>query len=199
MSKLHCCGRNIIQLFQKGIIVFIKSLQLLYRDLNHTQDISYILTHRHALYHLRMMILDKNQDMLRTKTNTTAASDDSEFVASKVLKVNVKLKKQRQQLISLEKKCKPIGNVTVADNIIAQTEFTFLLTKKKMLLNTFVVGWQENSNQCFLAYKITTKQTLLGSPHHHGLITSPMGDYVSHLKYGYVKQNSLSVNSNTSW
>ncbi|KAJ8896323.1 hypothetical protein PR048_001667 [Dryococelus australis] len=38
MSKPHCCGRSIIQLFQEGII-------LIYRDLKHTQDISYILTH----------------------------------------------------------------------------------------------------------------------------------------------------------
>ncbi|KAJ8879671.1 hypothetical protein PR048_020279 [Dryococelus australis] len=120
MSKLHCCGRNVTQLFQKGIIVSTKSLQLLYRDLKYTQDINNP-SPLDVLYCLRVVILNKNQ---RTKTNTSGASDDSEFDARKELKISGVFISVTNNI--LREKSKSIGNVTLADDNTTQTEFTDL-------------------------------------------------------------------------
>lgn len=43
---MRCKGKNTLLTFQKGILISIKSTQLLFKDLMEKYDISYILTHR---------------------------------------------------------------------------------------------------------------------------------------------------------
>lgn len=113
IRTMRCCGKNNLQLFQKGCIISILSLQELFKDLRSTYNISYILTHRlnqdslenlfsqirtrgglndhpsplEALYRIRMIVLGKTQGVLQSNTNTNNEDDTSEFVVSKVLKV----------------------------------------------------------------------------------------------------------------
>lgn len=156
MYTLRCCGRSGVQLFQKGIIVSIKSLQQLYIDLKCTLQISYILTHRlnqdilenlfsqirtrgglndhpsplDALYRLRMIILGKNQGVLQANTNT-AALDDSEFVASKVLKISGVLNStgdcvsETLSTAMFTEESKTEEHIVATDNICAQSDFKF--------------------------------------------------------------------------
>ncbi|KAJ8889435.1 hypothetical protein PR048_008934 [Dryococelus australis] len=60
--------------------------------------------------------------MLWTETNTTAALDDKEFGERKVLKAS---DVYDSAIDILTEEGKSIGNVTVADDIITKTEFTF--------------------------------------------------------------------------
>lgn len=111
METMRCCGKNSLQLFQKGCIVSTKSLKFLLDDLRRSHNIDYILTHRlnqdalenlfsqlrtrgglndhpsplNALYRLRMIILGKNQGILQRNVNT-GGSDDSEFVVASVMR-----------------------------------------------------------------------------------------------------------------
>ncbi|KAJ8897114.1 hypothetical protein PR048_002460 [Dryococelus australis] len=84
-----------------------------------------------ALYRLRTIILGKTKVRYGQKQITTAAPDDSEFVASEALKVSANI---------LREDSKSIGNITVTDDITTQTEFT-LSTDLQENAYQYLCGW----------------------------------------------------------
>lgn len=89
ISTMRAEGKNSLQVFQKGILMSIKSLKLLYNDMKDKYNIQYILTHKlnqdslenfffqirsrgpnehpsalEAIKRMRMIILGKNPGIL---------------------------------------------------------------------------------------------------------------------------------------
>jgi len=93
--SMRCNGKNTLQAFQKGILISIKSIKLLYEDLKQKYNINYILTHRlnqdsfesyfstirsrgglhdhptpsNAMYRIRIIVLGKNAGVIQDKVN----------------------------------------------------------------------------------------------------------------------------------
>lgn len=114
MTTMRCCGKQSLQLFQKGCAISILSLQNLYEDVRVNYDRQYILTHRinqdclenlfsqirtrgglndhptplEAIYRLRMIILGKTQGVLQKNTNTNNEDDKCETVVSNILRMS---------------------------------------------------------------------------------------------------------------
>lgn len=111
ISEMRPIGKNAMQTFQKGIIMSIKSLQLLFHDMKTDFSIRYICTHKlnqdslenfffqirsrgpnehpsalEAMHRIRLIILGKNPGILETSTNTTDQSPNlEEYVVAKVI------------------------------------------------------------------------------------------------------------------
>lgn len=110
VKHMRVIGKNALYTFQKGILMSIRSLQLLYKDMCERYQVKYILTHRlnqdslenfffqirvrgglndhpspmNALYRIRMIILGKNPGILNTEVNTEDKSPD-EYILAKVV------------------------------------------------------------------------------------------------------------------
>lgn len=103
LEKIRCQGKNVLQTFQKGILISIRSTQLLFEDLKEKYNVSYILTHRlnqdslesffslirsrgglndhptplNAMYRIRIIVLGKNPGVVQAKQNIEIQNDQS--------------------------------------------------------------------------------------------------------------------------
>lgn len=111
---MRCQGKNVLQTFQKGILISIKSTQELFKHLNKKYNISYILTHRlnqdslesffslirsrgglndhptplNAMYRIRIIVLGKNPGVVQAKQNIEIQNDQSnleEYLVANVM------------------------------------------------------------------------------------------------------------------
>lgn len=106
---MRCISKNTLLTFQKGKLMSIQSLKLLYKDLQNKYEMHYIITNRlnqdslenlfsqirtggglhdhpsplNARYRIRMIILGKNPGTVQGHTNTQMTSD--EFISTKML------------------------------------------------------------------------------------------------------------------
>ncbi|CAI6375105.1 unnamed protein product [Macrosiphum euphorbiae] len=112
--SMRCQGKNVLQTFQKGILISIKSTQELFKHLNKKYNISYILTHRlnqdslesffslirsrgglndhptplNAMYRIRIIVLGKNPGVVQAKQNIEIQNDQSnseEYLVANVM------------------------------------------------------------------------------------------------------------------
>jgi len=114
MFSMRCNGKNTLQTFQKGILISIKSVKLLFKDMNMKYNISYILTHRlnqdslesffslirsrgglndhptplNSLYRIQLIVLGKNPGVVQEKLNIEIkhdATDVEEYLVANVI------------------------------------------------------------------------------------------------------------------
>jgi len=107
-------GKNTLQTFQKGILISIKSIKLLYEDLKQKYNIDYILTHRlnhdslesffstirsrgglhdhltplNAMYRTKIIVLGKNPGVIQDKVNIEVKHNNTnveEYLVANVL------------------------------------------------------------------------------------------------------------------
>lgn len=200
MATMRCNGKKTQQLFQKGCIISITSLQELYKELRNTYGIEYILTHRlnqdclenmfsqirsrgglddhpsplAAVYRLRMIILGKTQGMLQNNTNTNNPEDDTETIVSKVLRVaGVKLQEEtRYQSVSM--------------NNEESDEFPYMSTQSDCHRSTsdlkndafeYLAGWVAKKHKAEYPY-------LEGDSEHQEEHSFQSNSWTKHLTYG---------------
>lgn len=114
MFSMRCNGKKTLQTFQKGILISIKSIKLLFKDMNMKYNISYILTHRlnqdslesffslirsrgglndhptplNALHRIRIIVLGKNPGVIQEKLNIEMnhdVTDVEEYLVANVM------------------------------------------------------------------------------------------------------------------
>ncbi|KAL5245876.1 hypothetical protein ACI65C_013284 [Semiaphis heraclei] len=121
INSMRCQGKNVLQTFQKGILISIKSTQELFKHLNKKNNISYILTNRlnqdslesffsiirsrgglndhptplNALYRIRIIVLGKNPGVVQAKQNIETqnyqSSSEEYLVANVIATADVKI------------------------------------------------------------------------------------------------------------
>lgn len=117
ITSMRASGKQALQIFQKGMIISTKALQMLFRDMKIAYDIQYICTHKlnqdglenffaqircrgpnehpsplEAIYRIRMIILGKNAGILEAKVNTEELTNEEYITPTVLEKVNLQLK-----------------------------------------------------------------------------------------------------------
>lgn len=128
-KTMKCCGKESLQIFQKGVLMTNASLRGLFGDLQqYLPNVKYLLTHRlnqdslenffsqlrvrggfsdhpsplEAIYRMRMIILGHNPGTLQSQANTISREEE-DFIVAKVLRETEILEtSSRQTTVSLE-------------------------------------------------------------------------------------------------
>lgn len=164
---MRCQGKNVLQTFQKGILISIKSTQELFKHLNEKYNISYIVTHRlnrdslesffsvirsrgglndhptplNAMYRIRIIVLGKNPGVVQAKQNIEIQNDQSNLeeylVANVMATADVKIDLNNEEIMENYL-------IAVYHQKMNLPKKTYKQQMKKMALYIYAAGLPEN-------------------------------------------------------